>query len=64
MTGPQPGRPLVERILLMLVALVMAAGFFAMGVAAWIGGEPPLAVFGALGGFMTLWVGGITLRRG
>jgi hypothetical protein len=64
MTGTQPGRPLVERILLMLVALVMAAGFFAMGAAAWVSGELPLALFGGLGGFMTLWVGAMTLRRG
>ncbi len=59
-----PGRPLVERLLLMLVALAMSAGFLVMGVAAWFGGEPPLAIFGLLGAFMTLWVGAITLRRG
>ena len=58
------GRPLVERLLLMLVALVMAAAFFAMGVASWSAGELPLGVFGLLGGFMTLWAGLLTLRRG
>lgn len=58
------GRPLVERVLLMLVALVMAAVFFVMGIASWNAGELPLGVFGLLGGFMTLWVGLLTLRRG
>jgi uncharacterized membrane protein len=58
------GRPLVERVLLMLVALVMAAVFFVMGIASWSAGELPLGVFGLLGGCMTLWVGVLTLRRG
>ena len=58
------GRPLVERILLLVVALAMAGGFCFMGLAAWAAGEPPLAIFGLLGAVMTLWVGAITLRRG
>ena len=56
-------RPLVERLLLMLVAFAMAFGFFFMGAASWASGEPALGIFGLLGGLMTLWVGGLTLRR-
>jgi len=48
----------------MLVALLLAVGFFAMGAAAWVAGELPLALFGACGGVMTLWAGAVTLRRG
>ncbi len=57
-------RPLVERLLLLLVAVVMAAAFMVMGAAAWVSGEVPLAMMGALGAIMTLWVGMLTLRRG
>jgi hypothetical protein len=60
----RPPRPLLERILLLIVALVMAAGFFVMGIASWVSGEVALGVFGVLGGFMTLWAGLLTLRRG
>jgi hypothetical protein len=62
--GDRPARPLFERLLLLLVALAMAAGFLVMGVASWVSGELPLGIFGLLGCFMTLWVGLLTLRRG
>jgi hypothetical protein len=62
MSRARGGRPLVERVLLLLVALGMAAGFFAMGAAAWLAGELPMAIFGCLGGLMTLWAGALTLR--
>ena len=62
--GTARSRPLVERLLLLLVALALATGFFVMGAASWASGEPALGVFGVIGGVMTLWVGGLTLRRG
>ena len=61
---PRIPRPLIERIGLALIALVMAAAFGGVAVAAWIGGEVFLAVMGAVGCFMTAWVGGITVLRG
>ena len=46
------------------VALVMAALFAIVGVAAFAGGEPFLGAMGALGCLMVLWAGGSTLFRG
>ena len=62
--GAPASRPLIERLGMALVALVLAALFGAVAAAAWVGGEPFLAVMGAIGCLMTLWVGGITLLRG
>ena len=45
-------------------AVVLAALFGGVGVAAWAGGEPFLAVMGGIGCLMTAWVGGLTLFRG
>jgi hypothetical protein len=59
-----PGRPLVERIGMAAIALVLAAMFGGVALAAWSGGELFLAVMGVVGCLMTLWVGGITLFRG
>jgi hypothetical protein len=57
-------RPLVERIGMAAIALVMAALFAVVGVAAFTGGEPFLGVMGVIGTLMVLWVGGLTLIRG
>ena len=57
-------RPLVERIGLAIIAAILAALFGAVAVAAWVGGEPFLAVMGGIGCLMTAWVGGLTLFRG
>ena len=57
-------RPLIERIALALIALVMAVAFGGVAVAAWVGGEGFLAVMGAVGCLMTVWVGGLTVLRG
>jgi hypothetical protein len=57
-------RPLIERIGMAAIAGVMAALFGGVAAAAWIGGEPFLAVMGAIGCLMTAWVGAITLFRG
>ena len=57
-------RPLIERIGMAAIAVVLAALFGGVAVAAWAGGEPFLAVMGGLGCLMTAWVGGLTLFRG
>lgn len=46
------------------IAGVMAALFGGVAAAAWVGGEPFLAVMGGIGCLMTGWVGAITLFRG
>jgi hypothetical protein len=57
-------RPIIERIGLAAVALVLAILFGGVAAASWIGGELFLAVMGAVGCLMTLWVGTLTLFRG
>jgi hypothetical protein len=57
-------RPLLERIGLAAVASVLAIMFGGIAGASWIGGEPFLAVMGAVGCLMTAWVGALTLFRG
>jgi len=47
-----------------LVALVLGALFGGVAAAAWSNGEGFLAVMGAIGCLMTLWVGALTLVRG
>jgi hypothetical protein len=62
--APRERRPLVERIGMAANAAVLAVLFGGVAVSAWVGGEPFLAVMGAVGCLMTAWVGGITLFRG
>jgi hypothetical protein len=70
--GPEPPapeagrerRPVIERIGMAAIAAVLAVLFGGVGVAAWAGGEPFLAVMGWIGCVMTAWVGGLTLFRG
>lgn len=57
-------RPLIERIGLASIAAVLAVLFGGVALASWVGGEPFLAVMGAIGCLMTAWVGGLTLFRG
>lgn len=57
-------RPMIERLGLTGVAAVLAALFGGVGLAAWSGDEPFLAVMGGIGCLMTAWVGGMTLFRG
>jgi hypothetical protein len=57
-------RTALERIGLAAVAIVMAALFATVAVAAFIGGEFFLAAMGLVGCMMTLAVGGATLLRG
>jgi hypothetical protein len=61
---PREPRPMIERIGLAVVALVLGALFGGVAVASWVGGELFLAVMGAVGCLMTLWVGLLTLVRG
>lgn len=60
----RPRRPLVERIGMAAIAIVLAGLFGMVAVAAFVGGEPFLAIMGGLGCLMTLWVGLLTLVRG
>lgn len=62
-TESRSPRPVIERIGLALIALMFAALFAGVALAAWSGGEPFLAAMGAFGCLMTLWVGGMTLFR-
>ena len=57
-------RTALERIGLAAVAVVMAALFAVVAVAAFVGGEFFLAAMGLVGCMMTLAVGGATLLRG
>ena len=61
---PHGRRPLIERIGMAAIAAVLAVLFGGVAVAAWVGGEPFLAVMGGIGCLMTAWVGGLTLFRG
>ena len=61
---PHERRPLIERIGMAAIAVVLAVLFGGVALAAWVGGEPFLAVMGGLGCLMTAWVGGLTLVRG
>ena len=62
-TPPRP-RPVIERIGMAAIALLLAALFALMAVAAFQGGEPFLGVMSGIGGLMVVWVGGLTLLRG
>ncbi len=63
--GPEPrGRPLIERVGLAIIAAAMAVMFGAVAALSWVGGEPFLAVMGAIGCLMTVWVGVLTVIRG
>jgi hypothetical protein len=59
-----PRRPIVERIGMAAIAVVLAVLFGGLGAAAWISGEPFLAVMAIVGALMTAWVGLLTLLRG
>ena len=59
-----PGRPLVERLGLGAIALVLAAVFAFVCLAAWTSGELFLAVMAGIGALMTVWAAAATLRRG
>jgi hypothetical protein len=61
---PRERRPMIERLGLAAVALLLGVMFGGVGAAAWFGGEPFLAIMGAAGCAMTIWVGGVTLFRG
>jgi fatty acid desaturase len=61
---PRERRPLIERIGLAAIALVLAILFGTVALASWSGGELFLAVMGAIGSLMTVWVGAVTLFRG
>ena len=61
---PPPPRTLLERLALAGIALVVAALFGGIGVAALAGGEVFLGVMGGIGALMTVWAAASNLRRG
>jgi len=61
---PRAPRPMIERLGLAAIALVLAALFGGVAAASWVGGELFLAIMGAIGCAMTIWVGVLTLLRG
>jgi hypothetical protein len=63
-TAPARPRPIIERIGLAAIALLLAALFAFMSIAAFQGGEPFLGVMSGIGCLMVVWVGALTLLRG
>jgi hypothetical protein len=61
---PREPRPWLERLGLAAVALVMAALFAVVAVAAGAGGEWILAAMSTVGALMTIAVAAITVVRG
>ena len=59
-----PRRTPLERIALAGIALLVAAVFGGLGVAALAGGEVFLGVMGGIGALMTVWAAASNLRRG
>ena len=57
-------RPMLERIGLGFIALVIAALFGALSVAALASGELFLGVMAGIGALMTVWAAASSLRRG
>ena len=62
-TAARP-RTRLERLALAGIALVVAAVFGGMGLAALAGGEVFLGVMGGIGALMTIWAAASNLRRG
>jgi len=58
------GRPLVERLGLGVIAVVIAAVFALVAVAAFASGEIFLGAMAGIGALMTLWAAAATLLRG
>lgn len=61
---PREPRPMIERVGLATIALVLGLLFGGVAAASWVGGELFLAIMGAIGCAMTIWVGVLTLLRG
>ncbi|HTK45218.1 MAG TPA: hypothetical protein VL749_07690 [Patescibacteria group bacterium] len=62
-TAARP-RTRLERLALAGIAVVVAAVFGGMGIAALAGGEVFLGVMGGIGALMTIWAAAGNLRRG
>ena len=63
-TDAPPPRTRLERVALGGIALLVAAVFGGLGVAALAGGEVFLGVMGGIGALMTVWAAASNLRRG
>ena len=64
MTGNGRSRSRLSRVLLLALALLFALFFTSLAAAAFTQGQLFLAVMSAIGGLMTVWVGGLSARRG
>ena len=72
MTGDDPAgegrgsapRPLIERVALGGIAIVVAAVFGGIAVAAFAGSELFLGTMAGIGALMTLWAAAGNIRRG
>jgi len=62
--GEPRGRPLIERLGLAVIAIVIAAMFGGVALAAVSGGELFLGIMAGVGALMTVWAAGATLLRG
>jgi hypothetical protein len=57
-------RTILERLALAGIAVLVAALFGGIGLAAFAGGEVFLGVMGGIGALMTVWAAASNLRRG
>ena len=72
MTGDDPAgdgrgsapRPLIERVALGGIAILVAALFAGIAIAAFAGNEVFLATMAGIGALMTLWAAAGNIRRG
>jgi hypothetical protein len=62
--GRATARPLIERIALGGIAILVAAIFGGIGLAAFAGGEVFLGTMAGIGALMTVWAAAGNLRRG
>jgi hypothetical protein len=58
------GRPVIERLGILVVVFGLAAMFGLLAAAAWSNGESFLGVMAGLGALMTAWAGLAGARRG
>ena len=63
-SAPAAPRTPLERLALAAIALLVAAVFGGLGVAAFAGGEVFLGVMGGIGALMTVWAAWSNLRHG
>jgi hypothetical protein len=63
-SGRSEPRPLIERVALGGIAIVVAAVFAGIAVAAFAGSEVFLGTMAGIGALMTIWAAAGNIRRG